>query len=236
MVGLVPCNMKWYNSHQISTKEVGKPACLYFKAASPGGIHVVFAGLPENHKTWLSLRISSGSVSFYKAMKLKKFDTSVLSGTLGSATLFEPYFICIVKLTKTKVQLQYGKSLENTEMGIVHSSFKYSKVKDFGTYFYAFGSGDKRISVSDLRIVEGKPVLFCRNGLLKDSNGTCSIPCDPQCRGCHQANDHRSCLECTNAKIVTGDITFVCVEACPIGFERRGGNITIPADSFCKAS
>lgn len=69
-VGHVPCNVKWSNNHQLDTGS--SSTCLYFKAASEGSIHIVFAGLPQNSDTWYSIRISSGSISFYQAMKLTK--------------------------------------------------------------------------------------------------------------------------------------------------------------------
>jgi len=220
-VGLVPCNIKWYNAHQINVKSGNKNGkCLYFKAASAGGIHIVFAGLPENKKTWISLRLSSGSVTFYRAMVLEKIDAkNIHTGTTGSATLFEAYFICLVQSNHT-LTLNFGKSRENSELGDYYSTHLFEEMGDFDKYFYAFGSGDKTISISDLRIAKGHSNVTCRNGLTKTEFETCEIVCHPQCLNnqCNQANSANDCYDCKNFEIITGEGTKHCAEWCPEGF------------------
>ena len=56
-VGLVPCNVKWTNSHRVVIP-TENPICLYFQAASAGCIHIIFAGLPNNYRTWKFLLLS----------------------------------------------------------------------------------------------------------------------------------------------------------------------------------
>ena len=199
-VGRVPCNVKWSNTHQISASSIS--TCIYFKAASAGSINIIFAGLPQNSDTWYSIRISSGSISFYQAMKLAKHDISITSGSLGSATLFEPYFICISHPDRSSLSLQYGKAPKDSEIGNVFSSFTFRNVPEFKTFFYAFGSGESKIMISDLRVIKGQPKIACQAGLVKDATGACQVQCHSECDGCHQANDPNACLRCKNIKVI----------------------------------
>ena len=219
-IGFVPCNTKWSNTHQVGLRGT-HPTCLYFKAASAGSIYLIFAGLPQNFKTWFSLRITSGSVSFYRSMKLKKFDASITSGSLGSERLFEPFFICLSRPEAGSLRIQYGKSPKNSEIGVVYSSYTFGKVPPFNTFFYAFGSGENKISVSDMRVVNGQPKIACQNGLIMAEDGSCQLECDEQCQGCHQAKDPKSCLNCKNSIVRLGPTEELCVAQCPEGTTEK---------------
>ena len=213
--GLVPCNLKWSNAHRVLlpvAKTDTAPTCLYFQAATEGSIHVMFAGLPENYKTWYSVRISKGSISFFEGMKLKKQDNSIVSGALGSKNIFEAYFICLKRDNKQLV-IEYGKSPPDVELGVIYSAFRFSRALLFDRLFYAFGSGEKHVSVSDLRIIKEQRSRMCLGSLI-EINGICQLDCHTECDGCHQSSDPLSCNRCKNLRVEFSETSFLCVPRC----------------------
>ena len=217
-IGLIPCNPKWSNRHQIKVDT--DLSCMYFQAASAGSLNIILAGLPENHKTWYYLRISPRGVSFYQAMKIMKVDIDPKIGSLGSESLYEPYFICMRKMNN-ELLVQYGKG-KASEVGLVYASYKYDYSLNFDNLFYAFGTGEKKVSISDLHIIKNAPSnQRCMSGLLYQ-DGQCFLQCHPQCDGCHQSNDAGACRKCRYLTFKTGLSTFVCIEKCPEKTSKRG--------------
>merc|ERR1719334_2453030 len=217
-IGLIPCNLKWSNRHQIRVD--ANLSCMYFQAASAGSLNIILAGLPENHKTWYYLRISPQGISFYQAMKIEKVDMDPKIGSLGSESLYESYFICLRKMNN-ELLVQYGKGKEY-EVSLVYASYKYKYSLNFDNLFYAFGTGEEKVSIRDLHIEKDSPSnQRCMRGLLY-RDGQCFLQCHPQCDGCHQANDTRACKKCRNLTFKTGLNTFVCIEKCPGKTVKRG--------------
>ena len=188
-------------------------SCMYFQAASAGSINIILAGLPENHKTWYYLRISPQGITFYQVMKIMKVDIDPKIGSLGSDTLYEPYFVCIRKMNN-ELLVQYGKGKES-EVGLVYASYKYDYSLNFNNLFYAFGTGEEKVSIRDLHVGKNAPSnQRCMNGLLY-RDGQCFLQCHPQCDGCRQSNDARACRQCRNLTFKTGSSSFICTENCP---------------------
>ena len=217
-IGLVPCNPKWSNRQQISISN--NSSCMYFQAASAGSLFVIFAGLPSNFQTWYYIRISRNGVSFYQAMKIMKVDNQIKIGSLGSEKLYEPYFICIKKQGQN-LFVEYGKSVKDSELGLVYSSYEYRDAAMFSSMFFAFATGESKVSISDLRVVKEEPQRACMNGLVS-INGRCALECDPQCDGCYQSKDPKSCERCKGFTFRTKRNSFTCVASCPAGAIAEG--------------
>ena len=113
-LGEVPCNVKWSNSHRIDPgKEMN---CIHFSAASKGDIFVLFASVPTDYTTWIYLQLSPKGVAFYKSMKVVSLESDRASGTLGDASLFETFFVCVKQGNNKKIQMMYGKVKKNPKI------------------------------------------------------------------------------------------------------------------------
>ena len=66
-----PCNVKFTNAHMFnpasSSSSVGR--CVKFTAATEGDLFVVFASIPNDHRTWYHIQITKHGVAVYKVQK-----------------------------------------------------------------------------------------------------------------------------------------------------------------------
>ncbi|XP_035690604.1 uncharacterized protein LOC118425679 [Branchiostoma floridae] len=169
--GLVPCNLRWSNAHRIDATDGGK--CIHFTAASEGDIFVVFASIPRDHESWLSVQISPDGVAMYKSLRLVTSQLERAAKGLGTATLYQSYFVCIkddVEAGTTTVQ--YGKTPDSEERIVVWMDHQFDQV--LSLHYYSFGSGAHpvkimRVSQSDQ---PGDDFIACGAGLEK-SGGRC---------------------------------------------------------------
>eukprot|EP00058_Branchiostoma_floridae_P016400 XP_002601888.1 hypothetical protein BRAFLDRAFT_124580 [Branchiostoma floridae] len=218
--GDMPCNLKWSNSHRMDPTAGGR--CIHFTAASEGDIFVVFAGIPHQHETWLYIEISPKAVAIYKSMRLAVTQLDQGATGLGSATLYQSFFVCITEdLEAGRTIVQYGKTPDNEERAHVWLDFQFREV--FSLRYYAFGSGAHSVKLMGVTQVDNalEEFLVCREGTHKSGN-RCLQVCHEECEGCRTtgSDDPRDCITCVNMKVpfpyldgVVGD--FECVAACP---------------------
>ncbi|XP_019639431.1 PREDICTED: uncharacterized protein LOC109481341 isoform X1 [Branchiostoma belcheri] len=218
--GDMPCNLKWSNSHRIDPSRGGR--CIHFTAASEGDMYVVFAGIPRQHETWIYLEISPKGVAIYKAMRLAVTQFEQGSTGLGSATLYQSYFVCVTEDAEAGTTVvQYGKTPDNEERAHVWLDYKFREV--LGLEYYAFGSGTHAVKLMGVTQLDSTPEesLVCREGTRKDG-ARCIQVCHAECEGCRTtgSDDPRDCIGCLNKKVpfpyldgVVGD--FECVADCP---------------------
>ncbi|KAI8516907.1 hypothetical protein Bbelb_054880 [Branchiostoma belcheri] len=171
-VGDVPCSIQWSNAHRFDPTDGGK--CIHFTAASEGDIFVVFASIPQNHETWIYVQITPEGVALYKvstlsiltchALRLQTTQLNDDAGGLGSATLYQSYFVCVTEdLDDVKTVVQYGKTPDNEERPHVWLSFSFNEVASLR--YYSFGSGESPVKVMGLSMLD-KPAkdFICREG------------------------------------------------------------------------
>ncbi|XP_078695699.1 uncharacterized protein LOC144924446 [Branchiostoma floridae x Branchiostoma belcheri] len=218
-VGDVPCSIQWSNAHRFDPTDGGK--CIHFTAASEGDIFVVFASIPQNHETWIYVQITPEGVALYKALRLQTTQLNDDAGGLGSATLYQSYFVCVTEdLDDVKTVVQYGKTPDNEERPHVWLSFSFNEVASLR--YYSFGSGESPVKVMGLSMLD-KPAkdFICREGT-EMINGVCQQKCHPECNGCRTSgsNSPTDCIACKHLKVSypyreghTGD--FECVAQCP---------------------
>ncbi|XP_078695713.1 uncharacterized protein LOC144924459 [Branchiostoma floridae x Branchiostoma belcheri] len=218
-VGDVPCSIQWSNAHRFDPTDGGK--CIHFTAASEGDIFVVFASIPQNYETWIYVQITPQGVALYKAMRLQKTQLVDNAGGLGSATLYQSYFVCVTEdVDEKKTVVQYGKTPDNEERPHVWLSFTFNEVASLR--YYSFGSGESPVKVMGLSLLD-KPAkeFICREGTER-INGDCKQKCHPECEGCRTSgsNSPTNCIACKHLKVTypyregqTGD--FECVAQCP---------------------
>ncbi|XP_078657546.1 uncharacterized protein LOC144903369 [Branchiostoma floridae x Branchiostoma belcheri] len=169
--GDIPCNLRWSNAHRIDPTDGGK--CIHFTAASEGDIFVVFAGIPRDHETWLTVEISPDGVAMYRSLRLVTSQLERAAKGLGTATLYQSYFVCITEdITAGTTTVQYGKIQDNEERIRIWMDHQFDEV--LSLYYYAFGSGAHevkimRVSQSD---VPGDDFIICGTGMEK-SEGRC---------------------------------------------------------------
>ncbi|KAI8490960.1 hypothetical protein Bbelb_313790 [Branchiostoma belcheri] len=231
--GQMPCNLKWSNAHRIDPTDGGK--CIHFTAASKGDIFVVFAGIPDDHETWITLEISTSAVAMYKAMYLEVTQLDKGAKGLGSNTLYQSYFVCITEDTTNSITIvQFGKTPDNEERAHVWLDHQFQGVLSLN--YYAFGSGDhdvKMMGVSQIDKPTGDNVV-CREGTIRDGD-RCVQVCHAECNGCRTtgSNSPSDCIKCKNVRItypyIEGDVgDFECVAVCPANM------VNAPGTSDCK--
>ncbi|XP_035696659.1 uncharacterized protein LOC118430059 [Branchiostoma floridae] len=216
-MGDVPCSIQWSNAHRLDPTNGGK--CIHFTAASEGDIFVVFASIPKNHETWVYIQISPDGVALYKAMRLQTTQLNDIAGSLGSATLYQSYFVCVIEDAKEKTTvIQYGKTPDNEERPHVWLSFTFHELESLR--YYSFGNGGSLVKVMGLSLLD-KPVkdyIICREGTVM-INGICRQKCHSECRGCRTSGSNRptDCIACKHLKVPRpGRIgSFECVAQCP---------------------
>ncbi|KAI8516772.1 hypothetical protein Bbelb_053530 [Branchiostoma belcheri] len=223
-VGDVPCNIQWSNVHRFDPTDGGK--CIHFTAASEGDIFVVFASIPQNHETWIYVQITPEGVALYKALRLQTTQVNDNAGGLGSATLYQSYFVCVTEdVDKKKTVIQYGKTPDNEERPHVWLSFTFNKVASLR--YYSFGSGESPVKVMGLSLLDkpARDFIICRKGT-EMINGVCQQKCHSECKGCRTSgsNSTSDCIACKHLKVSypyregqTGD--FECVAQCPLHME-----------------
>ncbi|KAI8486107.1 hypothetical protein Bbelb_362070 [Branchiostoma belcheri] len=220
-VGAVPCCLQWTNAHRLDPTEGGK--CIHFTAASEGDIFVVFASIPQNHETWIYVQISPEGVALYKALRLQTTQLNDNAGGLGSATLYQSYFVCVTEDVDEKTTvIQYGKTPDNEERPHVWLSFEFNEVASIG--YYSFGSGQSPVKVMGLSLLDKSAkdfIIICQEGT-EMINGVCQQKCHSECNGCRTSgsNSPTDCIACKHLKVSypyregqTGD--FECVAQCP---------------------
>ncbi|CAH1224577.1 Hypp18 [Branchiostoma lanceolatum] len=219
-VGDVPCGIHWSNAHRFDPTDGGK--CIHFTAASEGDIFVVFASIPQNHETWIYIHISPEGVALYKALRLQTTQLNDNAGGLGSATLYQSYFVCVTEdVEKKTTVIQYGKTPDNEERPHVWLSFTFHESASLR--YYSFGSGESPVKVMGLSVL-GRPAndfIVCRQGT-EMINGACQQKCHSECDGCRTSGSDSptDCIDCKHLKVSypyrergTGD--FECVAQCP---------------------
>ncbi|KAI8516797.1 hypothetical protein Bbelb_053780 [Branchiostoma belcheri] len=215
-VGDVPCSIQWTNAHRFDPTDGGK--CIHFTAASEGDIFVVFASIPQTHETWIYVQISPEGVALYKALRLKTTQLNDNAGGLGSATLYQSYFVCVTEDVDEKTT---GKTPDNEERPHVWLSFTFNEVASLR--YYSFGSGESPVKVMGLSLLDkpAKDFIICREGT-ELINGVCEQKCHSECNGCRTSgsNSPTDCIACKHLKVSypyregqTGD--FECVAQCP---------------------
>eukprot|EP00058_Branchiostoma_floridae_P003042 XP_002588530.1 hypothetical protein BRAFLDRAFT_79486 [Branchiostoma floridae] len=205
-VGDVPCSIHWSNAHRFDPTDGGK--CIHFTAASEGDIFVVFASIPQNHETWVYIQISPEGVVLYKALRLQTTQLRDNAGGLGSAILYQSYFVCVTEdVEKRTTVIQYGKTPDNE--------------------YYSFGSGESPVKVMGLSLLDrsAKDFIICREGT-EMINGVCQQKCHSECTGCRTSgsNSPMDCIACKHLKVpypyTEGPPdAFKCVAQCPRHFE-----------------
>ncbi|XP_066264377.1 uncharacterized protein [Branchiostoma lanceolatum] len=220
VVGDVPCGIQWSNGHRFDPTDGGK--CIHFTAASEGDIFVVFASIPQNHETWIYIQISPEGVALYKAMRLQTTQLSDNAGGLGSAILYQSFFVCVTEdVEKATTSIQYGKTPDNEERPHVWLSFTFHESASLR--YYSFGSGESPVKVMGLSLLDtpAKDFIICRQGT-EMINGVCQQKCHSECEGCRTSgsNSPTDCVACKHLKVSypyregqTGD--FECVVQCP---------------------
>ncbi|KAI8493784.1 hypothetical protein Bbelb_281310 [Branchiostoma belcheri] len=219
-VGDVPCSIQWSNAHRFDPTDGGK--CIHFTAASEGDIFVVFASIPQNHETWIYIQISPEGVAIYKALRLQTTQLNDDAGGLGSATLYQSYFVCVTEdVEETTTVVQYGKTPDNEERPHVWLSFTFNEVASLR--YYSFGSGESPVKVMGLSLLDkpAKDFIICREGT-EMINGVCQQKCHSECEGCRTSgsNSPTDCIACKHLKVSypyrEGQIgDFECVAQCP---------------------
>ncbi|XP_019620680.1 PREDICTED: uncharacterized protein LOC109467177 [Branchiostoma belcheri] len=219
-VGDVPCSIQWTNAHRFDPTDGGK--CIHFTAASEGDIFVVFASIPQNHETWIYVQITPEGVALYKALRLKTTQLNDNAGGLGSATLYQSYFVCVTEdVDDTTTVIQFGKTPDNEERPHVWLSFKFNELASLR--YYSFGSGESPVKVMGLSLLDkpAKDFIICREGT-ELINGVCQQKCHSECNGCRTSGSDspNDCIACKHLKVSypyregqTGD--FECVAQCP---------------------
>ncbi|XP_066274625.1 uncharacterized protein [Branchiostoma lanceolatum] len=218
--GQMPCNLQWSNSHRIDPTDGGK--CIHFTAASEGDIFLVFAGVPKDHQTWVTVEISTSGVAMYKALRLAVTQLDKGAKGLGSDTLYQSYFVCVAEdVTESLTTVQFGKTPDNEERGHVWLDYQFPEV--LSLHYYAFGSGEHPVKLMGVSQIF-KPTdlnVVCREGTVKEGD-RCVQVCHVECSGCRTtgSDDPRDCLSCQNVRIaypyIAGSVgDFECVSACP---------------------
>ena len=209
----IPCNVKWSNSHRVNPQS--KSTCIHFSAASAGNMYIIFAEIPNDHSTWFYLQVSRSGVAFYYNMRLMKNDEKSGVGTLGDERLFESYFVCVEQGSKG-ITMMYGKAPASKQIGEVKASFTFPKTEDRHVSFYTFGTGQTKLVVDDIRIINELPKeIECTENGYEKKDGKCVLKCHEECIGCHQALDPSSCTACKNLENITPDGVAICVSKCP---------------------
>ncbi|KAI8509176.1 Galectin-3-binding protein [Branchiostoma belcheri] len=218
--GHVPCNMQWSNAHRIDPTNGGK--CIHFTAASEGDIFVVFAGIPRDHETWLTVEISPDGVALYKNMRLVVTQLEQGGKGLGTAHLYQSYFVCVTENPDAGTTIvQYGKTPDNEERAHVWLDHQFDEM--LAIQYYAFGSGAHPVKVMRVSRVDqpAEDFIICREGTSK-RGGRCVQQCHVECDGCRTTGSDtpRDCIACMNVKVPfpyidgsAGD--FECAAACP---------------------
>eukprot|EP00058_Branchiostoma_floridae_P005553 XP_002591041.1 hypothetical protein BRAFLDRAFT_69406 [Branchiostoma floridae] len=218
--GQMPCNLQWSNSHRIDPTDGGK--CIHFTAASEGDIYLVFAGVPKDHQTWVTVEISTSGVAMYKAMRLAVTQLDKGAKGLGSDRLYQSYFVCVTEdVPESLTTVQFGKTPDNEDRGHVWLDYQFPEV--LSLHYYAFGSGEHPVKLMGVTQIF-KPAdlnVVCREGTVKEGD-RCVQVCHAECEGCRTtgSDDPRDCIACQNARLafpyLTGSIgDFECVATCP---------------------
>ncbi|XP_078657439.1 uncharacterized protein LOC144903312 [Branchiostoma floridae x Branchiostoma belcheri] len=226
--GHVPCNMQWSNAHRIDPTNGGK--CIHFTAASEGDIFVVFAGIPRDHETWLTVEISPDGVALYKNMRLVVTQLEQGGKGLGTAHLYQSYFVCVTENPDAGTTIvQYGKTPDNEERAHVWLDHQFDEM--LAIQYYAFGSGAHPVKVMRVSRVDqpAEDFIICREGTSK-RGGRCVQQCHVECDGCRTTGSDtpRDCIACMNVKVPfpyidgsAGD--FECAAACPAAMVLTAG-------------
>ncbi|XP_019617679.1 PREDICTED: uncharacterized protein LOC109465000 isoform X3 [Branchiostoma belcheri] len=216
-MGDVPCVIQWSNAHRLNP--TGEGNCIHFTAATEGDIFVVFASIPQNYETWVYLQISPEGVALYKAMRLQTTQLNDNAGGLGSATLYQSYFVCVTEDENEKTTvIQYGKMPDNEERPHVWLSFTFHELAYL--QYYSFGNGGSPVKVMGLSLMDkpAKDFIICREGT-EMINGVCRQKCHPECKGCRTSgsNSPTDCIACRHLKVYkSGEIgPFECLAQCP---------------------
>ncbi|XP_066303955.1 uncharacterized protein [Branchiostoma lanceolatum] len=226
--GQMPCNLQWSNSHRIDPTDGGK--CIHFTAASEGDIFLVFAGVPKDHQTWVTVEISTSGVAMYKALRLAVTQLDKGAQGLGSDTLYQSYFVCVTEnLIASLTTVQFGKTPDNEDRGHVWLDYQFPEV--LSLHYYAFGSGEhavKLMGVSQIFKPDDLNVV-CREGTVQEGD-RCVQVCHVECSGCRTtgSDDPRDCISCQNVRIaypyIAGSVgDFECVAACPVNMAIASG-------------
>ncbi|XP_035690560.1 uncharacterized protein LOC118425668 [Branchiostoma floridae] len=231
--GDMPCNMRWSNAHRVNPTDGGK--CIHFTAASEGDIFVVFAGIPRDHETWMTIEISPDGVILYKAMRLVVTQPEQGAKGLGAAHLYQSYFVCVTEnLEAGTTLIQYGKTPDNEERAHVWLDYQFDKV--LGLQYFAFGSGAHPVKVMRVSQVDqpAEDFVVCREGTTK-RGARCLQACHEECDGCRTTGSDtpRDCIACMNVKVpypyIDGsDGDFECAAACPPAM------VLTPGTSLCE--
>eukprot|EP00058_Branchiostoma_floridae_P014133 XP_002599621.1 hypothetical protein BRAFLDRAFT_77720 [Branchiostoma floridae] len=172
----------------------------------------------------------SNDVQFKKAMRLQTTQLNGNAGGLGSATLYQSYFVCVTEdVDETTTVVQYGKTPDNEEQPHVWLSFTFHELVSLR--YYSFGSGDSPVKVMGLSLLDSpaKDFIICRQGT-EMINGVCQQKCHPECEGCRTSgsNSPTDCIACKHLKLpypyIEGGIgAFECVTRCPQHMESKNG-------------
>ena len=90
-------------------------------------------------------------------MKLKYRSTNRYGGSLGDESLFENYFVCVQQKSAQDKKILYGKAPAGHELGTIHETYEFLDTSKAVLSFYSIAAGADRITLNDVRIIEGNP-------------------------------------------------------------------------------
>ncbi len=227
-----PCEYSWSNVYRFNPSSEG--TCLRFTAASEGDIYVILASIPNDPTTWYHLQISPKGVGIYKGLHLQETVTNKDAWGLGSETLYQSYFVCVV-VNQGSTSISYGKAEENEDVNH-HVWLAYEDHKDsISVQYYTFGSGEHQVDIMDITALDQSFVDFTCKGELADNSqdaSDCRKKCHAECDlslSCTLPEDATTCDQCLHYFVrdkVTGVKT--CVEDCP------DATVAVDAECVCR--
>ncbi|KAI8520941.1 hypothetical protein Bbelb_006950, partial [Branchiostoma belcheri] len=142
------------------------------------------------------------------AMRLAVTQFEQGSTGLGSATLYQSYFVCVTEDAEAGTTVvQYGKTPDNEERAHVWLDYKFREV--LGLEYYAFGSGTHAVKLMGVTQLDSTPEesLVCREGTRKDG-ARCIQVCHAECEGKTQTGASRCatnrCIKVHQGETQTG--------------------------------
>ena len=61
----------------------------------------------------------------------------------------------------------YGKAPAQREVGYVHAAYSFPGSSKDRVSFYTFGSGEERVTIDDVRVIQDKPEMNCGEGYIR---------------------------------------------------------------------
>ena len=119
----------------------------------------------------------------FQSQKLMVSTVDVNAVGLGTAILYQSYFVCLKETPKSTV-IEYGKSLSTTGSGDVYLTM-IDRDDPLFVRFFSFGNGEKPLQVVDAHIVSRRLTnADCKGDTMRDNQTNmcvqhCHELCDP---------------------------------------------------------